>query len=87
MANDTTRATDGLSALIAEIEAEAYARGKADAGKELLDMLRAGGAPAAPVRARRGSGRSASSRAGRPPPSFNDRVCRRAQIVGQWALA
>ena len=54
MANDTTRAKEKLSALIAEIEAEAYARGRDDARKELLDMLRAGGAPAAPARARRG---------------------------------
>ena len=54
MANDTTRATERLSALIAEIEAEAYARGRADARKEVLDILRAGGGPAAAARARRG---------------------------------
>ena len=42
-----------LSALIAEIEAGAYARGQADARKELLDILGAG-ERAAPARARRG---------------------------------
>ena len=34
-----------LSALIAEIEAAAYARGRADARKELLDILAAGDGP------------------------------------------
>ena len=43
-----------LSALIAEIEAEAYARGRSDARKELLDILGAGGKRAAPSGARRG---------------------------------
>lgn len=38
--------TGKLSALIAEIEAEAYARGRAAARKELLDVLGAGGAAA-----------------------------------------
>lgn len=33
-----------LASLVAEIEAEAYARGRADARKELLDLLGAGGA-------------------------------------------
>ena len=42
-----------LSALIAEIEAGAYARGRADARKELLDVLGAG-ERAAPARTRRG---------------------------------
>ena len=36
-----------LSSLIAEIEAEAYARGQSDARKELLDILGAGGKRAA----------------------------------------
>ena len=54
MANDTTGAVEKLSALIAEIEAEAYARGQADARKELLDLLHVGEGPAAPARARRG---------------------------------
>ena len=54
MANDTTPATERLSALIAEIEAETYARSQADASKELLKILRAGGEPAAPARTRRG---------------------------------
>ena len=43
-----------LSALIAEIEAEAYARGRSDARKSLLDILGAGGKRAAPGGARRG---------------------------------
>lgn len=34
---------ESLSALVVEIEAEAYARGRADAKKELLDLLGAGG--------------------------------------------
>ena len=54
MANDTTRAAERLPALIGEIEAEAYARGRDDARKELLDVLRARGGPAATTRARRG---------------------------------
>ena len=43
-----------LSALIAEIETEAYARGQSDARKELLDILGAGGERPAPAGARRG---------------------------------
>ena len=54
MANDTTGAVEKLSALIAEIEAGAYARGQADARKELLDILGAGGERAAPAGTRRG---------------------------------
>ena len=54
MANDTMRAAERLPALIGEIEAEAYARGRDDARKELLDVLRAGGGSAATARARRG---------------------------------
>lgn len=38
--------SDKLSALIAEIEVEAYARGRADARKQLLDLLGAGEAEA-----------------------------------------
>ena len=53
MANDSTGALERLSALIAETEAEAYARGRADARKELLDILGAG-ERAAPAGARRG---------------------------------
>ena len=54
MANDSTGATQKLSALIAEIEAEAYARGQSDARKELLDILGAEGKRASPAGARRG---------------------------------
>ena len=65
MANDSTGATQKLSALIAEIEAEAYARGRSDARKELLDILGAGGKRAAPSGARRGRpGAVARRRAG-----------------------
>ena len=54
--------TDKLSALIAEIEAEAYARGRADARKELLDVLRAGEAAAPRSKASRGrKGRTAGA--------------------------
>ncbi|MCY4550795.1 MAG: hypothetical protein OXC28_20725 [Defluviicoccus sp.] len=54
MSNDRAGALEQLSAFIAEIEAEAYARGQADARKELLELLGAGGGPKAPARARRG---------------------------------
>ena len=54
VANDSTGATQKLSALIAEIEAEAYARGRSDARKELLDILGAGGERPSPAGARRG---------------------------------
>ena len=53
MAKDSTGAMERLSALIAEIEAGAYARGQADARKELQDILGAG-ERAAPAGARRG---------------------------------
>ena len=43
-----------LSSLIAELEAEAYARGRADARKELLDALTGGGAGIAGPGASRG---------------------------------
>ena len=42
MPNPARNGSDKLVALIAEIEAEAYARGKADAKKELLDVLGSG---------------------------------------------
>ena len=61
MANDSTGATQQLSALIAEIEAEAYARGQSDARKELLDILGAG-KRAAPAGARRGRPEAAAKR-------------------------
>ena len=54
MVNDSPGAMQKLSALIAKIEAEAYARGRSDARKELLDILGAGGKRAAPSGARRG---------------------------------
>ena len=55
-----------LSALIAEIEAEAYARGQSDARKELLDILGAGerAAPAGASRGRPGAGAAPKRRAG-----------------------
>ena len=51
-----------LSALISEIEAEAYARGRSDARKELLDILGAGEKRAAPSGARRGRPAAAPKR-------------------------
>ena len=42
MARAPATTADRLSALITEIEAEAYARGRADARKELLDLLGTG---------------------------------------------
>ena len=42
MARASARVADRLSALIAAIEADAYARGRADARKELLDRLQPG---------------------------------------------
>lgn len=70
MARAPARAADRLSTLVAEIEAEAYARGKADARTELLNLLgagtrqraeqkasRGGSAKPTPARTRRSSGR------------------------------
>ena len=56
--------SDKLSALIAEIEAEAYARGQADARKELLDLLGSGGvrAPRATSRGRKAKPAAAPKR-------------------------
>ncbi len=54
MPNASGTSTEKLSALIAEIEAEAYARGQADAKKEMLDLLGTGGERAARTRATRG---------------------------------
>ena len=53
--------SDKLAALIAGIEAEAYARGRADARKELLDLLGAGGVKA--PRAKPSRGRKAGTAA------------------------
>lgn len=55
MARAPATTADRLSALITEIEAEAYARGRADARTELLDLLGTGagrGAGAKPSRGR-----------------------------------
>lgn len=46
--------SDKLAALVAEIEAEAYARGRADARKELLDLLGSGGVGAPRAKSSRG---------------------------------
>ena len=56
MAKGSASATGRVSALIAQIEAEAYARGKADARKQLLDVLGAAEGRTAPAKARRGKG-------------------------------
>lgn len=69
MAKAPASIADRLSALIAEVEAEAYARGRADARKELLDLLGAGSGgragagrararPATPKRRARGGKRA-----------------------------
>ena len=65
MAKGPESATGRLSALVAKIEAEAYARGRADARKEILRVLGATGKPA--PRPRRGSPRAA--RPARKPPA------------------
>ncbi len=70
MARAPASATDRLSTIVAEIEAEAYARGQADARTELLNLLgagtpqragpkasRAGSAKSTPAQKRRSSGR------------------------------
>ena len=54
MPNASGTSTEKLAALIAEIEAEAYARGQADARKEILNLLGTGGEPATRARATRG---------------------------------
>ena len=58
MAREPGGAAGRLSALVEEIEAEAYARGKADARKEILALLKATGAPAPRPRERRKDGSS-----------------------------
>ena len=63
MTNVSKSRMKSLSTLIAEIEAAAYARGRADARKELLDVLAAGGEPRPRGRASRGT------RAGKPAPA------------------
>lgn len=54
MPNASRTASERLSALIAEVEAEAYARGQADAKKEILDLLGTGGEQAVRTRGTRG---------------------------------
>lgn len=63
MANISKGMMKSLAALIAEIEAAAYARGRADARKELLDVLAAGGGPGPGGRGSHGR------RAGKPAPA------------------
>ena len=53
MAKGRANAAERISALIAEIEAEAYARGRADARGEMLTVLGAAQETERPVRARR----------------------------------
>ena len=101
MAKGSVSVTKRVSALIAEIESEAYARGKADARKELLDVLGAAEGATGPAKARRGKGpakAAAKRRAGggkRAPrgsvPRFVQRVLREhpgstaAEIAGHAA--
>ena len=56
MAKGLASVGDRVAALVAEIEAEAYARGRADARKVLLDALGAAQGGAAPARTRRARG-------------------------------
>ena len=54
MPNASNTSAEKLSAFIAEIEAAAYARGQADARKEILDLLGTGGERVARAGATRG---------------------------------
>ena len=73
-----------LSALVARIEAEAYARGRADAMRELRELLTAGGGKSAGTKApgnkrgRKPASPASPRRAGRAPrgsvPRFVERV-------------
>ena len=101
MAKASTRTTDKVSALIAEIEAEAYARGRADARTELLKFLGAtegrrglgrterGRRPAKAVRKRRAAARKRAPKGS--VPRFVQRVLGErqdatvAEIVGHAA--
>ena len=56
MAKGSASVAKRVSTLIAEIESEAYARGKADARKELLAVLGAAEGRTPPAKARRGKG-------------------------------
>ena len=98
MAKGKASTMDRVSALIAAIEAEAYARGKADAKQELLEVLGGGAKPAGTSRGRRRAKSPPKSRTGgrkRAPrgsvPRFVDRVLRVhpgstvAEIVGHAA--
>lgn len=99
MAKGLASVGERVAALVAEIEAEAYARGRADARKELLDAL--GAAQVRPAPARRVKGRAKAARkrssrgSGRAPrgsvPRFVGRVlgehpgATAAEIVGHAA--
>ncbi len=101
MAKGLASVGDRVAALVAEIEAEAYARGQADARKELLDALGAAQGRPALVRARRARSRAkaapkrSSRGSGRAPrgsvPRFVGRVlgehpgATAAEIVGHAA--
>ena len=60
MANSGASTMDRVLALITEIEAEAYARGKADARKELLEILGGAEREVRPAGASRGTRRAKS---------------------------
>ena len=70
MSNGSRNTTEELSVLVAEIEAAAYARGQADARKELLELLGAEGAPVAGAKATRGRG---AKKAAAPNPRASGR--------------
>ncbi len=67
--------TKELSALIAEIETEAYARGRADARKGLLDVLAAGGGRLPSAKVSRG-GRAKKAEPGKRRASGRQRAPR-----------
>lgn len=71
MAKDPESATVRLSALVAEIEAAAYTRGKADARTEILAAL---GAAARPAPRPRRSGSAAARPTGKPRTSGGRRA-------------
>ena len=101
MAKGSASVGDRVAALVAKIEAEAYARGRADARKELLDALGAAQGRPAPARTRRARGQATAAPkrsargSGRAPrgsvPRFVGRVLSEhpgataAEIVGHAA--
>ncbi len=76
MAKDRKNAASRLSALVMEIEAEAYARGRADVRKEMLTALGAGGE--SKPRSRRE--RTSVARSARKPPASGGKRAPRGTV-------